>query len=282
MKIESEEIFVFGAAFDRENNLFTVAAYNNRTDRRLLKITPKQERTVILQQSGVRMCGISIHKNGRLYIACLTGELLSLEPDGQDLTHISARYQGKPQIFNEHVFDSEGHLFTTDFSGQAANPTGGVYRFSPDFKEVKPIIQNVTSPNGIAIGPNGTTLWTGASRAGELYRIELMADHETVREVTIPYRFTGSGGADGIAIDELGNVYVAINYQGRVLIFHKSGVPIASVLIPGRDNGQLYRTTNLAFKPGTDEVYLAASGKGGGYIFKFKGLAKGLPLYSHQ
>jgi lactonase len=209
------------------------------------------------------------------------GELLSVDPENGEVTPVTARFQERPRIFNELTFDSRGYLYATDFSGQAANPTGGVYRFSPDMESVDPVIQNITSANGIAFGPGGRVLWTSASRANELYRLELLEDGLTVREATIPYRLTGTGGGDGIACDELGNVYLAINYQGRILVLHKSGVPIANVLIPGRDDGTLIRTTNVAFKPGTDEVFLAVSGTGGGWIYRFRALAKGLPLFSH-
>ena len=40
--------------------------------------------------------------------------------------------------------------------------------------------------------------------------------------------------------------------------------------------------TIIAFKPGTDEVYIMAGGEGGAWIYKFRGLAQGLKLYSHQ
>ena len=74
----------------------------------------------------------------------------------------------------------------------------------------------------------------------------------------------------------------ALIFQGRFLILSPTGIPIAQVLIPGRDEGKLLRTTNIAFKPGTDQAYVTVSGKGGAWIYKFKGLAKGLTLFSHQ
>ena len=52
---------------------------------------------------------------------------------------------------------------------------------------------------------------------------------------------------------------LAINFQGWILVFNKYGIPVASVLMPGRDEGKLLSTTNVAFKPGTDEVYITAS-----------------------
>jgi len=48
------------------------------------------------------------------------------------------------------------------------------------------------------------------------------------------------------------------------------------------DEVKYSQTTNLAFSPGNDLGYLTTSGKGGGRIYTFKGLAKGSILYSHQ
>jgi len=85
-----------------------------------------------------------------------------------------------------------------------------------------------------------------------------------------------------MAVDVDGNVYQAIIFHGRILILKNVGIPIANVLIPGRDEGKHPRTTNVAFKPGTDEAFITVSGEGGAWVYKFRGLAKGLKLFSHQ
>jgi lactonase len=70
-------------------------------------------------------------------------------------------------------------------------------------------------------------------------------------------------------------------FQGNFGLNNR-GVPIANVLIPGREKGKHLTTSNLAFKPGTDEAYIMAGGEGGAWIYKFRGLAQGLKPYSHQ
>ena len=101
--------------------------------------------------------------------------------------------------------------------------------------------------------------------------------------LTVPYRFTGGpGGADSLAVDVQGNVYQCLIFQGRLVVLNKAGIPVANVLIPGRDEGKCLRTTNVAFKPGTDEAFITTSGEGGTWIYTFRGLAEGLTLYSHQ
>ena len=144
----------------------------------------------------------------------------------------------------------------------------------------------MASANGVGLSPEGNVLWVTESSRNAIHRLQLMEDGVSIVPVagaSIPYRFVGApGGCDSMAIDVDGNVYQAIIFHGRFLILNNGGIPLAQVLMPGRDEGKLLRTTNVAFKPGTDEAYVTASGEGGAWIYMFHGLAKGLKLFSHQ
>jgi lactonase len=291
LRIDAGDVFLKGMAFDRNNHLILMAAYagsidkgmSGRVDRSILRVTPEKEITTVIDQHGIRMGGLAIHKDGRIFIACLTGELLVMNPDGSDLKSITVRWKGKPERLSDLTFDSDGNLYGSDFTGYPGNPTGGVYRWSPDCRSVEQLMPNLTTPNGIAFSPDETSLWVSCSLANEIFHLTLQENRQSVQKAAVWYRLSGYDGADGIAVDLQGNMYLAVNFQGRVLILNRHGIPIASVLMPGRERGELTRTTNVAFKPGTDEVYVAASGEtGGAWIYKFQGLAEGAPLFSHQ
>lgn len=64
---------------------------------------------------------------------------------------------------------------------------------------------------------------------------------------TIPYYFTGHEGPDSVCIDSDDNLYVAMYGQGRVLVFNKRGYPIGQILMPGRDEGKMLRSTHPQF-----------------------------------
>ena len=97
------------------------------------------------------------------------------------------------------------------------------------------------------------------------------------------YRYNGKASADSLQIDAAGNIYQALYDQGRVLILNPEGVPIEQVFVPERNQGMHLKTTHVMLKPGTNEAYLTASGKGGAWIFKFRAPAGAPPnLYSHQ
>ena len=282
LQLECGDAFLEGPAFDRLGNLFV----SSIDDGSILKITPDKKIITILKQDGLLPDGIAIHKDGRLFLACLSGNIVAVNPDGTGLTYINVKYHGFPKAVNDLVFDSKGNLYITGFSGTPANPSGCVYRYSSDFKEIKPVYGNLAAANGIALAPEGNVLWVSEMCRNTLNRIELEEDGITVKPMagaSIACRFTGSpGGCDSMAVDIDGNIYQAIYLQGRILVLNNMGIPIANVLIPGRDEGKLLHSTNVAFKPGTDEVYITVSGDGGAWIYNFKGLATGLELYSHQ
>ncbi len=277
---DSPALFLEGPAFDRAGNLYI----SSLLDGRVLRITPEKKVTTILEQKGLLPNGIAFHKDGRMFVACSSGKLISLTPDGTNLTEIAARYQGKPASLNDLVFDPKGNLYVTDFIGHAGNATGGVYRFSADFTKVEPVMEGLALANGIALTPSGKELWIVETGRSDIVFLQLMDDGITIRPpagCSIPYRFTG-GGCDSMAVDADGNAYVSINGQGRILVLNPKGIPVANVLIPGRDEGMHLAVTNLKFKPGTDEAYATVSGKGGGWVYKFKGLAKAETLFGDQ
>lgn len=92
LQVDAGDVFLKGMAFDRDDNLIVMAAYpgevdkgmGGRVDRSLLRIAPDGRMTAVVRQHGVRMCDHAIHRDGRLFIACLTGELLVAEADGSE------------------------------------------------------------------------------------------------------------------------------------------------------------------------------------------------------
>jgi lactonase len=291
--VSEPHVILEGPAFDRDGNLFVTSVI----DGRVYKITPNKKISVIFNNSVYMPGDCAIHKDGRLFLACVSGQVIIINPDGSNLTEIKARYEGKPFAPDGIVFDSEGNFYVTDLGNLATAvgaPTGGVYRFSADFKTVHPIIQNLGAANGIALAPKGVSipsafpvayeLWVAESSVNRLIHLRLQEDGITPAHppANVAYYFSGDVGPDSNAIDAEGNLYQTIAMQGRILILNKAAIPVAQVLVPGRDEGKNLLVTNLAFKPGTDEGYITLTSIDGGWVFKFHGLADGLKLFSHQ
>ncbi|MBN1188262.1 MAG: SMP-30/gluconolactonase/LRE family protein [Dehalococcoidales bacterium] len=278
---EGTGALIEGPAFNKEGDFFTTDTFSGT----VFKISPRKEMSVIFEKKGVIVDGTALHKDGRLFIVCLSGELLSMNPDGSEATFMYPKYNGKTLYMNDLVFDADGNIYVTDFTGSIADPTGGVYRLSPDAKTVHSVLQHLASPNGISLSPDGTALWVAESARNDILYIGLQEDRITPRPILgvgCVYYSTGWPGPDSNKVDKEGNLYQCIMGQGRILVLNAHGIPVANVVIPGRAEGKYLRTSNLAFKPGTREGYITTSGEGGAWIYRFTGLSEGLPLFSHQ
>jgi lactonase len=269
-----------GPSFDREGNLFVTSPPKGL----VFRITHQKQMKIIFDNKNVEVDGSAFHRDGRLFIVCLTGEILILNPDDFKPTSLYPKYRGKSLTMNDLVFDPNGNLYVTDFTGTIMDPTGGVFRVSSDAKKVQPVVLHLASPNGISLSPENNVLWVGESARNDVLRVALLDDGVSCRPVVgvLPvYQSVGCSGPDSNKVDSAGNLYQCITGQGRIIISNSLGIPIANVVVPGREDGKSLATTNLAFRPGTNEGYITASGVGGAWIYKFRGLAAGLTLFSH-
>jgi lactonase len=232
--------------------------------------------------------GIAVHKDGRIFIAAINfnraiGAVLAVERDGSGMRTIVSPESG--YMPNDLVFDVRGGFYFTDFRGASTDPKGGVYYVSPDFGTVTPVLPRLAMANGVALSPDGTELWATEFSRNLLHRVELAgATTATPFGTAVPYHFTGPA-PDSMRADGDGNLYVAMYGQGRVLAFSRNGIPIGQVLLPGREEGHNLRSTSMAIRPGTDDLYVVTNDGEGGQgatIFHARAFAKALPLYSHR
>lgn len=288
-KVADEPLPLEGPALDREGNLLFVDIYGSR----VLSLSPDQQLTTVCTEPGQHVSGIAIHKDGRIFVAAVgprnhqgmfdAGSVFALNPDGsrqQTIVPPTAGY-----VANDLVFDRQGGFYFTDFRGSSTQPLGGVYYVASDFSTIKPVLPNMCGANGVALSPDDKVLWATEFSACRLHRADLSAPATVPHTGTsIPYQFTGPG-ADSMRTDSEGNVYVAMNRQGRVLIFSPYGIPIGQILLPGREKNHFLRCTSLALAPGSRELFIVSRdevGGGGAMIFKAGGFADGFEMFSHQ
>ncbi|CAN7666578.1 SMP-30/gluconolactonase/LRE family protein [Variovorax paradoxus] len=283
-KVSKEGLILEGAIFDRSGNLL----FCDVSGRRVLRLTPDKQLSTVVTLDALSPGGLAFHPDGRLFIAALDipngrGAIFAVNPDGSSLRAIVPAIAG--YMPNDLVFDARGGFYFTDFKGNATEPKGGVYYTTPELTTIKPVLPNLAMANGLALAPDGKTLWATEFGRNLLHRIEL-ADATTIAPIgsAIAYHFVGPA-PDSMRADADGNVYVAIYGQGRVLAFNRKGIPIGQVLLPGRDGGHNLASTSLAIHPGRNDLYAVTSDmdKGqGATVFLAKAFSKGLPPASSR
>lgn len=283
-KVSSEALALEGPAFDRAGSLlFTDASHGQ-----VFRLTPDRQLTKVVGPNTLGLGGLALHRDGRIFAAgtgnmTSGGSVIAVNPDGTGLTPIVPPAAG--YVVNDLVFDAQGGFYFTDFRGSSTDPQGGVYYVAPDLRAITPVLPHLAMANGVALSPDGKTLWVTEFSRNLLHRVELQdAITPTTLGTAVAYHFTGPA-PDSLRIDSDGNVYVALYGQGRVLVLNPHGIPIGQVLLPGRDEGHNLNSTSMALRPGTNELYIVthdSRGQQGAAIFQARAFAPALPLYAHR
>ncbi len=178
------------------------------------------------------------------------------------------KYDGKPfNRPNDIVADRRGNLYFTDSipAGTAATPAmlpSSLYRIGADGK-LALIAADIPRPNGVALSPDERTLYV-ANTAGEwvlAYELDATGTpgkrREFARLATPPARGDAApaGGADGLAVDAQGRLFVATTLG--VQVFSPSGAALGTIAMPKQ-------AQNLAFG-GADRSVLYVVGRGSVY-----------------
>lgn len=285
LEISDKGLQLEGLCFDRNGDLILCEVFGGTIFHVAL---PDKKITPLLKSHKENPAAVKIHKDGRLFVCYLgdfdcSGGIYAVDANGNKIQEIVSDIETEYCV-DDLVFDRKGGFYFTDFRGYSTNPKGGVYYVSPDFQSITPVIQNLAVANGVALSTDEKTLWVTETNTNRLHRIDLLEDGVTIAPfgASIPYHFTGHEGPDSCCIDSDDNLYVAMYGQGRVLVFNKRGYPIGQILIPGRDQGHMLRSTHPAFIPGTDQLIICSNdieNDGGSWIYTVKGFAKGHHSY---
>lgn len=196
--------------------------------------------------------------NGNLAVCDMFGHrVIEITTKGKIIRTLANTYDGKPLDGpNDLVIDAKGGIYFTDpqFTPNAEKnqPGRSVYYLNPEGKVIRVIEPNeFAMPNGVLLSPDGKTLYINntyddeewwnvdsdkdnyvwaydVNEDGTLTNGRKFAKLHLTPEVLD--RKAKTTGADGMTIDELGNIYVA-TYMG-LQIFNKAGEFIGTVNFP--------------------------------------------------
>lgn len=175
--------------------------------------------------------GNSMDAQGRLYTAERDGHrVVRLEPNGQ-VSVVAGEYEGKRfNAPNDVVVRRDGQVYFSDPASayvldKRELDFNGTYHVSPDGKVS--LVAKTAHPNGVALTPDGKTLYVADTEDRKIMAYDLDAAGNTSNERVF---VSGLNGApDGLRVAANGNVYIA---TGPVVIYTPQGKLIKTINFP--------------------------------------------------
>jgi sugar lactone lactonase YvrE len=187
--------------------------------------------------------GLAVSTDGTRIIAATHDQrsVTAFNLSDRSRTTLAGQYNG--QTFNspnDLTVAADGTVYFTDPTYQrgnrpdAMNGMTGVFRIRNGRVEL--VDGTLRQPNGIALSPDGRTLYVAAMGTNQIFRYAIGTDG-SIGTRTL---FTSMNGPDGVTIDCAGNLYWASNSEGTIHVYTPGGTQLGTITV-GRS------TTNAAF-----------------------------------
>lgn len=266
--------FLEGPSFDLHGNLYvTDIPYG-----RVFRIDAYGSWSLVAEYDGWPN-GLKIHRDGRIFIADYKRGILLLDPQSGSVTPFltHSRSEGFKGV-NDLFFDAEGKLYFTD-QGQTGqqDPTGRVFAYDLEKDILTLLINNGPSPNGLVMDLCENALLVAMTRGNAVWRLPIQQDGGTSKVGIFTAMAGGVSGADGMALDSQGNLYVCDAGNACVWVFDPHAVPLYRI----RSCTQGRTLTNLAFG-GKDNKQLFITDSSTGTILVADLEHAGRPMFSHH
>lgn len=215
--------------------------------------------------------GLGFTSNGDLYAVQVAKTRVGIVFPPPKARTLADNYEGKPfGRPNDLVVDQKGHVYFTDSgangplqAGQPEPAVPAVYRISAK-GELKRLVADIERPNGIQLSPDEKVLYVANTYGEHLLAYDIAPDGSLGPRRQFAkldgWRKTdtgGTSGADGLAVDAEGRVYVASNLG--IQVFSSKGEALGTIALPKQPQ-------NLAFA-GEDKKTLYVVGRGAAYRF---------------
>ena len=216
--------FLEGPAADADGNLY----FSDIVNERIHRWSPETGVTVFRERTG-QANGLRIDLDGTLLVCEMANrQVTAIDQEGRR-TILADRYEGERfNSPNDLWVDPRGGIY---FSDPRYGPTDDqeikgnhVYYLSPDRETLLRVTDDLIQPNGIVGTPDGSRVYIADQGAGRLWAYRAQADG-SLRDK----RLFVSQGADGMTMDERGNLYLT---GQDITIFDPTGRQIGSIAIP--------------------------------------------------
>jgi gluconolactonase len=151
---------------------------------------------------------------------------------------------------NDLVFDAHGGFYFTDFGKTRARERdiGCVYYALPDGSKIVEVIHPIMAPNGIALSPDGHTLYVAETETCRLWAFDILEAGVVKKQPSLSPNggrlicgLPGYQRLDSMALEASGNICVGTLITGQITVFSPQGEVLRQVPFPDAN------TTNICF-----------------------------------
>jgi sugar lactone lactonase YvrE len=217
-----------GIAIDKDGNIYLTMTFIGE----LRRVDPDGSEHLVATLptgNGFGPTGLAVDEDGNVYAAVVTFDpatqgVYRVTPEGEAERLPGSEAIGFP---NGLAFGDDDELYVTDTNG------GAVWRI-PDGGSAELWIQDPllagddSAPLPFPVGANGITYDDGTvfvtnTELGSVVTIDVDDDDGTAEDPEVLFQDPALGGADGITIDEEGNLYVAVITQSTIVEIDEDG-----------------------------------------------------------
>ncbi|MFO0880948.1 MAG: SMP-30/gluconolactonase/LRE family protein [Gemmataceae bacterium] len=204
----------------------------------ILRFDPATKKTTVFVADSRKSNGLKFDREGRL-VACEGADVggravVRYDLKTKERTVLADRYEGKQfNAPNDLVIDAKGRIYFSDPRYLGEEPRElkhrAVYRIDPDGK-VHEITHAVEKPNGVALSPDGKTLYVADHNNGtdridpdkpakpgamKIYAFPLDAEGFVGGKPRQLVDFGAEAGCDGMCVDAKGHIYLTQRSPSR-------------------------------------------------------------------
>jgi len=253
--ISDQFAFTEGAAVDKEGNVFFTDQPNNK----IWQYSTAGKLSVFMDKSG-RSNGMYFDNRDNL-VTCADehDQVWSITKNGKVSVLVTDFKGHRLNGPNDLWVDAKGGMYLTDPYYQrdywdrtqpdAALAGEHLYYLHPDKLTLTIVDDNIVKPNGVVGTPDGKQLYAVDIGASLIYKYNINEDGSLSNRQLFVKQL-----ADGITLDDRGNLYCAGN---GVTVYNKVGKQIAHIDVPekwtanlcfgGKDKNTLYITASKSF-----------------------------------